>query len=233
MSEIPSGYDLFAVVDGTTSIDLDPIFPGAGIVRSDGVALDHDRFGNATTGLQRLTDLPDGQSGVVMIEWVLEHSVSVKPVPLEPFGVGPGFGDYHTIINRGGIVASLPNTDGWISPSLGAMGIRRYGGTGGGSFELLVNINPLVVLTVVGGSVASLDGPDVLRVLDATGLLNPVTCVNGSWSSVAPQSVNRAGFALSARSFVAGADPTGKSTLLTSLVSGSASATRAIATATF
>lgn len=70
--------------------------------------------------------------------------------------------DYHTIINRGGLIANLPNTDGRVSPSLGSMGVRRNRGTDGGGFDLLVNINPLIVLTVVGGSVSNLVGGDVL-----------------------------------------------------------------------
>lgn len=37
MPDFSGGYDLFAVVEGTTTIDLAPLFPGAGIVRSDGL----------------------------------------------------------------------------------------------------------------------------------------------------------------------------------------------------
>lgn len=233
MAEIPAGYDLFAVVDGTTTIDLDPLYPGAGIVRSDGVILDRERFGNATTGLQRLTDLPDGQAGVVQIEWILEHSVSVEPVDLAPFGLGDGKADYHTVINNGGIVETLPNTDGRVLPSMGSMGIRRSRGVDGGRFDFLLNINPLIVLTVVGGDVSNLEGPDVIFVMDGTGLLNPVTSINGSWSAMQPENMNREAFALSATDFVAGVNPESQSISLTNLVSGTASAVRAIAPATF
>ena len=55
MPEIPGGYDLFAVVEGTSTIDRDPLFPGAGIVRSDGL----DRL---PLNRQRITHEPEKSS---------------------------------------------------------------------------------------------------------------------------------------------------------------------------
>lgn len=233
MTEILGGFDLFAVIDGTTSIDLRPLFPDSQIIRSDGVPLDRSRFGNATTGLKRLTTLPAGQSGVVQIEWVLEHSVSVRPIDRKAFGLGDGQADFHTIINREGLIGDLPNTDGRVSQSLGSMGIKRSRGSDGGSFDFLLNINPLIVITVVGGSVADLTGPDVLRVIDGTGLLNPVTSVNGVWSSRSRDVNARPATALSAANFFAATTPDVGFPAIANLVSGSAAAVRAITAATF
>jgi hypothetical protein len=199
MAIIKAGYDLFSVVDGSTLINLDLVFPGAGVVHSDGVPIDPQNHGNFTTGLIRKADLADGESGAVPIAWFAEHSVSVKPVKLAPFGLGDGEADYHTIINLGGILPNLPNTDGLVRPSEGVMGIKRLS-PGGGRFDLLVNINPLIVLTKVGGSASRLDGPDVIKVIDGSGLLNPVRSVGGQWSEV-PHSTN----AITSTAFPAGA----------------------------
>lgn len=182
MATIGNGFDLFSVVKGSTRIDLEPLFPGIGTVYSEGIPIDPDRTGNFSTGLVRKGELPDRLSGVVPIEMFAEHSISIKPVPLAPFGLGDGFADLHTIINAGGVLPGLLNTDGLVQPSVGVMGIWRNF-SGGGRFELLLNINPLIVLTRVGGSVRDVKGPDIIRTFDGTGLLNPVGSIGGQWTS--------------------------------------------------
>ena len=142
---IALGFDLFHVIEGSTSIDLSSVFPGAGIVFSNGV--NFLGLGNASTGLQRTQPLPPlsiGQTVNVAIEFVVEHSLSVNPVDRAPFGLGTGLADFHTIINRGGILPYLPNTDGLVSPSVGSMTITRTVANGG-TFVLNLDINPLVV----------------------------------------------------------------------------------------
>lgn len=233
MTDIKTGVDLFKVVDGTTSIDLRPLFSGSEIVRSDGVALDRIRFGDATTGLERLTSLPSGQSGVVQIEWILEHSISILPIDREPFGLGEGKADFHTLINRGGLVDHLPTTDGLVTQSLGSMGIHRGNGDTGGSFELLVNINPLIVISTVGGDIKDLEGPDVLQVIDGTGLLNPVSSINGQWSHRSFSEKHRPETAKSTNSFFAASNPDTGYPSFANLVSGSAAAVRAVTAPTF
>ena len=184
MAAILPGYDLYTVLTGSTSINLEEIFPGAGTVYTNGVPVDPESLGETSTAIERKGTLPDGQSGVIPIEMILEHSVSVDPVDPTPFGVtGVEKADYHTIINSGGRFAGLPNTDGRVQPSLGSMAItRRSNVDGGGTYETQLNVNPLIVITVVGGSVLDLDGPDILTVIDASGYLNPVGSLGGKWS---------------------------------------------------
>ena len=181
MATLSAGYDLFSVVKGSTLFHLDPLFQGAGTLYSDGVPIDRETMGNFSTGLLRKGEIPDGESGVVPIEMFAEHSVSVSPVKLSPFGLGDGEADFHTIINLGGLLPNLPNTDGLVRPSQGVMAIRRSRPSGG-RFEIMLNINPLIVLTRVGGSIADLEGPDVIQRIDGSGLLNPVTSIGGQWS---------------------------------------------------
>jgi hypothetical protein len=178
-----AGHDLFNVVKGSTVVNLDSLFPGAGNVYSDGVPIDPVNLGNFTTGLIRKADLPEGESGAVPIIWFAEHSVSTHPVNLAPFGLGEGNADYHTIINLGGVLPYLPNTDGLVRPSEGVMTIHRSR-VGGGRFDLVLNINPLIVLTKVGGRPFPLNGPDVIKVIDGSGILNPVRSIGGQWSEV-------------------------------------------------
>jgi len=231
MATIGAGYDLLTVIPGTTAFYLDPIFPGLGVVRSDGVPIDPDGLGNFTTGFVRKGELPEGRSGVVPIEWFAEYSVSVSPVPLAPFGLGEGEADFHTVINLGGIIPTLPNTDGLVSPSVGVVSIRRQD-SGGGRFDLSVNINPLIVLTKVGGSIATLDGPDVIHHFDASGLLNPVTCIGGQWADAAhPTRALQNTLLETNDNFVACLDRTSKEPVTVELVSGGLKAERAVSCA--
>jgi hypothetical protein len=228
MATINAGYDLFSVVKGSTLINLDSIFPGAGIIYSDGVPIDGERFGSFSTGLIRNAALEDGQSGAIPITWFAEHSVSVEPVDLAPFGLGEGQADFHTIINAGGVLPDLPNTDGLVRPSQGVMLIRRSRG-GGGRFELAVNINPLIVLTKVGGSMSSLDGPDVIKVIDGSGLLNPVGSIGGQWAETEYRAGTRAAEAFpSGGNFAAGLDRNLAEPVKIELTSGGVEAQRVV-----
>ncbi len=186
MATIGAGYDLFSVVKDSTMINLEPLFPGVGIVYSNGVPIDAKQFGNFSTGLVRKGELSARESGVVPIEMFAEHSVSVKPVSLAHFGLGEGEADLHTIINAGGVLPGILNTDGLVRPSAGVMGIWRTF-SGGGRFEIMLNINPLIVLTRVGGSVKDVKGPDIIKAIDGSGLLNPVGSIGGQWSDAPPR----------------------------------------------
>ena len=138
MAIIGIGFDLFTVVKRSTSFQLDPLFPGVGTIHSDGVRIDPETHGNFTTGLKRKEELPDNESGAISIAWFAEHSISVNPVKLAPFGLGDGEADFHTIINLGGVLPRLPNTDGLVRPSDGVMMIKRSL-PGGGRFDLALN----------------------------------------------------------------------------------------------
>jgi hypothetical protein len=225
---VTRGFDLYTVKRGSTSIDLSAIFPGAGTVYSDGVPVNPEGgLAHTSTAIERTGALRDGSSGVVPIEMFLENSVSVKPVDRSLFGLGEGQADFHTIINRGGIVPGLPNTDGLVRPSVGSMAIRRTG-KGGGTFELMLNVNPLIVLTVVGGSVSDLNGPDVLLVIDGTGLLNPVGSVGGQWAATSPQITALRNASFPVGGFVAGADSTTGAPIEVGLTSGGVDARRVV-----
>lgn len=230
MAAIKAGYDLFNVIAGSTRINLDPLFPGAGVVYSDGVPIDPDRLGNFTTGLIRKGDLADGSSGVVPIAWFAEHSISTKPVKLAPFGLGDGEADYHSIINLGGVLPNLPNTDGLVRPSEGVMSIRRLRPSGG-RFELLLDINPLIVLTKVGGDVSQLDGPDVIKYFDGSGLLNPVASIGGQWSEVPHERAIRSDQFARTENFSAALDRTTSQPATVELTSGGLDANRGLASA--
>lgn len=188
MAIINKGYDLFSVVKGSTYINLENIFPGAEIINSNGIPIDQKKFGNFSTGIERKSELPDNENGAIPIEMFAEHSISIKPINLEPFDLGKGDCDFHTIINRGGILRGLPNTDGLIRPSEGVMTVFRK--RGGGEFELSLNINPLIVLTKVGGKIEDLNGEDVIKTIDGSGLLNPVGSIGGQWSENISQNFN-------------------------------------------
>ncbi|MDB5692662.1 MAG: hypothetical protein JWO81_1725 [Alphaproteobacteria bacterium] len=228
MATIDAGYDLFSVVPGSTLINLDSIFPGAGIIRSNGVPIDPKRLGSFSTGLIRNAALENGQSGAIPITWFAEHSVSAKPVNLAPFGLGKGRADYHTIINAGGVLPNLPNTDGLVRPSEGVMVIRRSRG-GGGRFEFAVNINPLIVLTKVGGRVSNLEDPDIIKVIDGSGLLNPVGSIGGQWAEVRYRAGTRTAEAFpSGSNFAAGLDRNSAEPVKIGLTSGGVEAERDI-----
>ena len=229
-AQIDPGFDLLNVIDGSTSIDLGAVFPGAGLVFSDGVPF--PGLGNFTTGAERTQGLPTfnvGDTGVVTMEWFAEHSKSVTPVDRSLFGLGPGLADFHTVINRGGQFPHLPNTDGMVTPSIGSMSISRTG-VNGGTFELNLDINPLIVFTTVGGSVTDLNGPDVLLVLDGSGLLNPVGSLNGLWSSSPPPDPI-ANAAFPTGGFYASVDPNTLAPSPTDLTSGGIFAARQVASA--
>jgi hypothetical protein len=182
MAAINPGFDLFTVVEGSTYFNLEPLFPGAGIIYSEGIPIDPENFGNFSTGIERQGSIPDGQSGVIPIEMFAENSISKEPVKLFPFGLGEGVGEFHTIINRGGIFPHLINTDGLVRPSTGVMTVHRNR-TGGGRFELTLNINPLIVITKVGGSIKDITSPDIIKIIDGSGLLNPVGSIGGQWTA--------------------------------------------------
>lgn len=219
------GFNLFNVINGSTSINLDPVFPGAGTVLSDGVTF--PGLGNFTTGLERLEEIPFlslGQTVSVPIEWFAENSISINPVNRSVFGLGTGLADFHTIINRRGLFPQLPNTDGLVSSSVGSITITRITNNGG-TFSLHLDINPLIVLTTVGGSVSDLTSPDVLLVLNGTGLLNPVGSLGGQWSETPPSNtiVNPE---FPARGFYAAVDPITVAPSIVNLTSGGIEAAR-------
>lgn len=227
MATIGSGYDLFSVVKGSTLIDLGQIFPGAEVIYSDGVPIDPEQYGNFSTGIKRYGELPHGESGVIPIEMFAEHSVSIKPVSLKPYGLGDGYADFHTIINLGGILPNLPNTDGLVRPSTGVMAIHRSA-TGGGRFELMLNINPLIVLTKVGGSVADLESDDIIKVIDGSGLLNPVGSIGGQWSEAPPAARGLLQENLRAEGFFAATDRLSSEPSTVDLTSGGVRAQRQV-----
>ena len=226
---ITRGFDLYTVKVGSTRIDLSSIYPDAGTVYSNGVPVEPGPggLGSTSTAIERTGALRDGSSGVVPIEMFVENSVSVTPVDRSRFGLGEGQAEFHTIINRGGLFRCLPNTDGLVRPSVGCMAIERTEKSGG-TFELLLNINPLIVLTVVGGSVLDLNGPDVLLVVDGTGLLNPVRSVGGRWFGIPMQTNALRNAAFPAGGFIAAADSTTGAPIEVELTSGGVAARRVI-----
>ena len=227
MPAIQPGYDLFSVVKGSTMINLEPLFPGAGIVYSNGVPIDHTQSGNFSTGLQRKGELNERESGVIPIAMFAEHSVSTKPVNLLPFGLGEGLADFHTIINLGGVLPNLPNTDGLVQPSEGVMGIWRTF-SGGGRFELLLNINPLIVLTKVGSIVSSLESSDIIKIIDGSGLLNPVGSIGGQWSDRPANARAISHGAFSQGNFFAAIDRASNNPVSVQLTSGGVDAQRLV-----
>ena len=120
----------------------------------------------------------------------------------------------------------MPNTDGLVRPSEGVIAIKRSS-SGGGSFDLSVNINPLIVLTKVGGSVAKLDGPDMIKVIDGSGVLNPLGSVGGQWAETPHKSrrIESLAFA-SGGTFFAGLDRASGEPVTVDLTSGGLRAQR-------
>lgn len=228
MATINPGFDFFTVVEGSTYFNLEPLFPGSGIIYSEGLPIDPENFGNFSTGIERKGEIPDGESGVIPIEMFAENSVSIEPIKLAPFGLGDGVGEFHTIINRGGIFPNLPNTDGLVRPSTGVMSIHRNR-TGGGRFELMLNINPLIVITKVGSSIKDLNGPDVIKVIDGSGLLNPVGSIGGQWTAdPLPKFVEKRSATFASGNFFAATDRVSKEAITVQLTSGGLDAQRLV-----
>lgn len=84
------------------------------MIYSEGLPIDPERYGNFSTGIERKGEIPDGESGVIPIEMFAENSVSIHTVRLTPFGLGDGIGEFHTVINRGGVFSNLPNSDSFV-----------------------------------------------------------------------------------------------------------------------
>ena len=179
-----SGFDLYTVRTGSTFIDLSVPFPGAGIVDWEGVDLEPGTIGNTHTVIARTTGLDPFtflDTGTVSIEMIGSHLRSITPVDTTPFGLGPGLADLHAVINPGGGFGDLPDTTGLVTSSVGTMDIS-HSHVNGGVFDIDMSVNPLLIVTTVGGSISDLDGVDVLLVVDGTGLLNPVSSIGGQWS---------------------------------------------------
>jgi hypothetical protein len=107
------------------------------------------------------------------------------------------------------------------------MGIWRTF-SGGGRFELMLNINPLIVLTRVGGSVRDLGGPDVITTFDGSGLLNPVGAIGGQWSTISPRTRSFTDERFSPGGFYAATDRALHVPVSVQLTSGGLGATRLV-----
>lgn len=135
---ISPGFDLFSSndTDGNSlgaAVDLSMF--GLGIVALKGVPFNFGPFGlgvGIDTIVQRLQGInpfdPPNGVGIVDIELVALHLVSVKPIKIN----GQLF-DLHTTVNKDGIIDGLPQPDP-LPPSLGSMEIRHET-DGGGTFD--------------------------------------------------------------------------------------------------
>lgn len=132
-SPIPSGFDYFGSNDALGDslgayVDLSGV--GLGIVPLKGVPFLQDINGdlNIDTIVERKQGIdpfePPGGVGVIEIELVALHLVSVEPVDLGPLGHTGVFADLHTTINKDGTIPVIPQPDS-LNPSIGLMEIRH------------------------------------------------------------------------------------------------------------
>jgi PEP-CTERM motif len=158
-TSIGPGFDLFNTPSGSGAfVDLSD-FGLPPDVLLDG-ADDFDfGFGNTDTIVQRQQGIdpldPPFGSGLVDIEIVALHLVSVDPIDLTPLG-GPFvgmFGDLHVTINKDGLIAGLPQLDP-LPPSIGRMEIRHEQANGG-TFDSLFGDLADGPLGVAGGGIYS------------------------------------------------------------------------------
>lgn len=128
-SVISPGYDYFESLPGT-SVDMSGF--GLGVVLLEGVPFLTDSSGDdIDTVVERKQGLgppfdPVGDSGIIEIELVALHLVSIAPVDLTPLGglfIGV-FADLHTTINKDGFSPDIPQPD-VLNPSIGKMEIRH------------------------------------------------------------------------------------------------------------
>jgi hypothetical protein len=119
-------------------VDLSFLLPSVGVILLEGEAF----LGNKDTLIERLDGISPFEvcptlpcSDVIDIELVALHLTSIDPVDLSDLG-GPFlgvFGDFHFTINKGGIIAGLPQPDA-LNPSIGQMEIV-HDNAGGGTFQ--------------------------------------------------------------------------------------------------
>ncbi len=198
-SPVAAGQDVFTTLPGGSQVDLSFILPSVGVINVESNPFDAngaDTIIERIQGINPLNVCPTLPcSDTIDIELVALSLVSAAPVDLSDLG-GPFIGvfaDAYFTVNKGGIIAGLPQPDA-LNPSIGQMEIIHSNGSGGTFESCLGNpsdpagvCNTLGVLgggvytngifTVIGGDPSN--PPDVFFSAAAPRLA--VSGINGVW----------------------------------------------------
>jgi hypothetical protein len=145
---IDPGFDLFKTVPSFTQLNLDPFFPGAGVISLQGVPLGIPGLGNTDTIVQRLDGIapfdPPAGVGTIDIELVALSLTSVAPVDL-------GFGGLYDLAVLGG--------SNFLPQPTGEMTVRHEHANGG-TFDSVLPVAAQLTFNLIAGV-----GPAVIEAI--------------------------------------------------------------------